>query len=1259
MRPASRLTCPRLLTPWLVLCLLLGMLLPVVPAMVAQASEQATISAGKADYAPDEVVDLFGRGWEPNEVIQLAIDDDEGKTWRHRAVVTADESGAFEYEFQLPSWFVATYTVVANGAQSGIRTTSFTDDIARGEAAFNSNGIGTTASSQITINAPAVSPGDLLLAQITIAKDFTASTTICPPSGWVSLSRVDFELKIIQQIFVYVASASQPNTSYTWSFKTSPSACNTASGNRSQTGASGGIIRYSGVNTSAPIEAFASASGNSSGPYRAPSVTTSSANARVLRFFSAFKNTNITGSSRIYWVGETNNGAERSAAAFDNVQAVPGPTGTFNATFASSGEWLAHTLVLRPAPLAATRLAFITLQRSGVVNQCLGPLSVQTQNANDVATGVMAATTIDLASSDSGAFFSDASCATTITRLSLNTGASTASFYYRPSARGTGSHALTASATGLTSASQSALVARASQAPLSVTSPTDGVFGDRLSPSTAGGSGSGAVSFDVVSGSSACALLTSGPDAGKLAITSGTGSCQLTATRAGDNDYTSISSAPFSVAIGKAAQSISFAADTPSSKTTADPPFTVSALASSGLPVSFAAEPGSSCAVSSVGLVSALSVGACTIIASQPGNANFNPAPPTFWQIVIGRPPRVAQTITFDQPATPATFGSSFLVTPEASSNLPVRLAATGACGVALAGNGYQVTMTSGTGSCILTASQDGDDRYLEAADVVRVVEADRAQASVTATGGSFVYTGTPRAANGVAIGLGGIELGPVTLSYQQGNSDLAGPPSDAGSYTLRVSYVGDANYAPGEASATLTILPRSVEGSFTASDKRYDSTTAATISSRALQGVLTGDDLELTDGVASFADKSVGMDKVVIATGFILAGADADNYRLVDSSLTSSASITARPLRLSATGIDKVYDATTGAQVTLNDDRVAGDALSISYLSASFDDRHVGIGKTVRVEGIRLDGGDAGNYTLDTTILATTASIEPKQISGSFTAADKIYDGTSDATISSRTLAGLLGDDVVILNGAARFADKQVGQDKLVTGTGFSLSGGDAGNYVLTESSLTSVATIRPRPLALRATGVDKAYDGTTNALVILTDDRVAGDMLSISYTSASFIDFGIGTTKPVIVSGIAVSGPDLGNYLVSTTMLETNASITPNLYRARQVGSRVHIERNIAVAGIGDFDGDPVDGWAMVGRTNGASDDGQLRGFFVRDSIPYAIVFNRNNNVGNRCILLTPVSLSVVRKGQTRLVTNVNNNYVPCPPTSSAVLP
>src|SRR5262249_8097416 len=79
------------------------------------------------------------------------------------------------------------------------------------------------------------------------------------------------------------------------------------------------------------------------------------------------------------------------------------------------------------------------------------------------------------------------------------------------------------------------------------------------------------------------------------------------------------------------------------------------------------------------------------------------------------------------------------------------------------------------------------------------------------------------------------------------------------------------------------------------------------------------------------------------------------DDYRCAGG--TDTIDITARTLHVSATGFDKIYDGTTAASVTLSDDRVGGDDLTIGYGSADFGDPAVGTHKTVTVHDITVGG--------------------------------------------------------------------------------------------------------------------------------------------------------------------------------------------------------------------------------------------------------------------------------------------------------------
>src|SRR5207247_3876577 len=106
-----------------------------------------------------------------------------------------------------------------------------------------------------------------------------------------------------------------------------------------------------------------------------------------------------------------------------------------------------------------------------------------------------------------------------------------------------------------------------------------------------------------------------------------------------------------------------------------------------------------------------------------------------------------------------------------------------------------------------------------------------------------------------------------------------------------------------------------------------------------------------------------------------------------------TTAAIAARPLAVSATGVNRAYDGTTSATVTLSDNRVTGDSLTTSYGSASFADKNVGTAKTVSVSGITVTGTDAANYTANTTASAT-ADITNRSLAVSATGLNKTSDG-------------------------------------------------------------------------------------------------------------------------------------------------------------------------------------------------------------------------------------------------------------------------
>jgi hypothetical protein len=102
---------------------------------------------------------------------------------------------------------------------------------------------------------------------------------------------------------------------------------------------------------------------------------------------------------------------------------------------------------------------------------------------------------------------------------------------------------------------------------------------------------------------------------------------------------------------------------------------------------------------------------------------------------------------------------------------------------------------------------------------------------------------------------------------------------------------------------------------------------------------------------------------------------------------------------------------------------------------------------------------------------LANNSTI-PLTISG-VTVIDKIYDATNSATLNTAgaTLVGVItGDDVTLVSSGASgtFADKNAGDTKTVTMSGFTLSGTDASKYIL-DQPITN-ATITAKTISMTA---------------------------------------------------------------------------------------------------------------------------------------------------------------------------------------------
>ncbi|MPW09345.1 filamentous hemagglutinin N-terminal domain-containing protein [Paraburkholderia sp. CNPSo 3155] len=354
--------------------------------------------------------------------------------------------------------------------------------------------------------------------------------------------------------------------------------------------------------------------------------------------------------------------------------------------------------------------------------------------------------------------------------------------------------------------------------------------------------------------------------------------------------------------------------------------------------------------------------------------------------------------------------------------------------------------------------------------------------------------------------------------------------------------------------------------------DKQYDGTTAAQVN-LASPGLVPTDSVTFSGYSANFSQANVANNLPVTVTGIGLTGADAGNYTLQNTTASTAANILPRVLNLQGT---RVYDTTANADSGLfatsgSINGVNGETLSLSG-TGTLTSKNVGNQVPFANFGTLALGngsGQASNYTL--TGGTDWVTITPATLTVANTVAhDKQYDGNTNAQLTGATLQGVLGSDTVTLGSdtVGQFNNKNVGTSKPVT-TSMTISGTDAGNYVLIQpAGLTASITTLPI-VVVDATGSNKVYDGTTAATVALNSPNVvAGDNVTFSESAANFATKNVGNNISIAVSGISIGGTDAGNYVLQNTSATTSANITPfvlNLQGARVYDSTTNANASL----------------------------------------------------------------------------------------------
>lgn len=419
-------------------------------------------------------------------------------------------------------------------------------------------------------------------------------------------------------------------------------------------------------------------------------------------------------------------------------------------------------------------------------------------------------------------------------------------------------------------------------------------------------------------------------------------------------------------------------------------------------------------------------------------------------------------TITLNNPAS-GTYDTKHVGTGKnvSVSGLSIASAINGTAPV----YGYQLARTTASGdigtitAADLTLSTNDISRAYDGSTVAAgtaVVTVGSLFGTDTLSGGTFSYD-TRHVGVGKTVTVSGVSL-------NDGNSGS----------NYNVTYADNNNSSI--TTAALTISTSNVS-------KVYDQTTTAAGTAVASGGTtLFGTD-SLSGGTFSFDNKNVSSGKTVTVSGVTVNDGNSGNNYTVAYADNTNSTITAKAITASGiTADNKVYDATTtavintgsaaltnGASSDLDNRYYTSDtvALNASGASGGFTDKNVANGKAVSISGMSLSGADAGNYSI-TDQATTTADITAKELFLlGLSAEDKVYDGTTDATIDSYgTLNGIVPGDTVVLDGTsnAAFDNPNVGADKVVLVTALGLTGADSTNYFIdTHQTLADIVADNP----------------------------------------------------------------------------------------------------------------------------------------------------------------------------------------------------
>ncbi|MBU6182734.1 MAG: fibronectin type III domain-containing protein [Verrucomicrobia bacterium] len=389
-----------------------------------------------------------------------------------------------------------------------------------------------------------------------------------------------------------------------------------------------------------------------------------------------------------------------------------------------------------------------------------------------------------------------------------------------------------------------------------------------------------------------------------------------------------------------------------------------------------------------------------------------------------------------------------------------------------------------------------------------------------------------------------GLENGETTAVT--GSVSWAFPDANVGnnkSLTRTGSYnAPSANYSLTQPTLTANITARALTITANGTSKVFGNTLTGGAGSTAF----TSSGLQGTDSLASVTiaygsgaasgDAAGAYPGSITPSAAVFGSGSASNYSISYVAGTLTVTQATQTISFSALSAVTYGDAAFGLSAT------ASSGLSVSYTSSNTSVATIS-GSTVTIlaaGSTTITASQAGNANYSAAAnVNQTLTVNTKSLTGSFTANNKTYDGTTSATVATRAVTGTVGADVVNhTGGTATFANAAVGNGKTVTLAGATLTGADAANYSLSSVSTTTANITQATPtVSVAPTASAITYGQALSASTITPGtSSVAGTYAFASPATTP----AVGTAS----QSITFTPTDSGNY----TTASTSANVTVN---------------------------------------------------------------------------------------------------------------